>query len=71
MAGRRRRGLSPEERALWNQVAARTTPLRPPDAPVAAELDEVRKAARVWTVFDGEMSGARVAEMLDSTTKRR
>ncbi|MER2510717.1 MAG: Smr/MutS family protein [Amaricoccus sp.] len=44
MAGRRRRGLSPEERALWNQVAARTTPLRPPDAPVAAELDEVPAA---------------------------
>ncbi len=28
MAGRRPRGLSPEERALWQQVASRTSPLR-------------------------------------------
>lgn len=38
---------------------------------LAAELDKVRKDARVWTVFDGEMSGARVAELLDSKTKRK
>ncbi len=29
MAGRRRRGLTAEERALWQQVAARAKPLRP------------------------------------------
>jgi len=41
------------------------------NAILEAELNQVRKAARVWTVFDGEMSGARVAEMLDAKSKRR
>lgn len=39
MAGRRRRGLTAEERALWQQVAARAKPLRPDaaaDAPNGA-----------------------------------
>jgi DNA-nicking Smr family endonuclease len=33
----RRRGLTPDERRLWNQVAATAVPLRPADAPAAAE----------------------------------
>ena len=30
MTGRRRRGLSPEEQALWNRVAEQAAPLHPP-----------------------------------------
>ncbi len=33
MAGRRRRELSPEDRRLWEQIAATATPLRPEAAP--------------------------------------
>lgn len=35
MAGRRNRGLSAEDRALWEKVAAGTRPLQPGPAPVA------------------------------------
>ncbi len=37
---------------------------------LAAELDKVRKEARVWTVFDGDISGARVSELLDSKQRK-
>jgi hypothetical protein len=36
----------------------------------AAELAEVRKAARVWTIFDGDLTGARLAEVLSATQRR-
>jgi DNA-nicking Smr family endonuclease len=35
MAARRRRGLSPEDRRLWQQVTATATPLHAPDEPPA------------------------------------
>jgi hypothetical protein len=37
---------------------------------VAAELAKVRKSARVWTIFDGELSGERLARALDGGKKR-
>jgi DNA-nicking Smr family endonuclease len=40
MAGRRRRSLSAEERALWEQVASGARPLRPPPAGTAVPPPE-------------------------------
>lgn len=36
----------------------------------AAELAEIRKSARVWTIFDGDISGDRLAEVLDQRQRR-
>ena len=35
-----------------------------------AELAEIRKAARVWTVFDGDVSGVRLTELLEPKQRR-
>jgi hypothetical protein len=35
-----------------------------------AELAELRQGARVWTAFDGDVSGARLAELLDQKQRR-
>ena len=37
---------------------------------IEAELVRLRKEGRVWTIFDGDLSGARVAEMLDRPQRR-
>jgi PPIC-type PPIASE domain len=37
---------------------------------IEAELVRLRKESRVWTIFDGDVSGARVAEMLDRPQRR-
>jgi DNA-nicking Smr family endonuclease len=42
---RRRRGISPEERALWDRVAASAKPIRPQRAPFAAEPEMRQKPA--------------------------
>jgi hypothetical protein len=36
-----------------------------------AELKELRSAARVWTIFHGEVNGPRLAELLDENSRRR
>lgn len=35
-----------------------------------AEIAEIRKAARVWTVFDGDVSGVRLTELLEQKQRR-
>jgi hypothetical protein len=35
-----------------------------------AEVDKLRQAARVWTIFDGDLNGERLAEALDGMQKR-
>lgn len=40
-------------------------------AMVEAELKKLRLNARVWTVYDGELAGPRLAEVLDEQQKRR
>jgi hypothetical protein len=37
---------------------------------LAAELREVRKKARVWTIWDGELNGDRLAQVLGDKQKR-
>ena len=37
---------------------------------IEAELKRLRKESRVWTIFDGDLSGPRIAEMLDRPTRR-
>ena len=37
---------------------------------VAAEIAKLRKTARVWTVFDGEINGARLSELLEDKQRR-
>lgn len=37
---------------------------------IEAEMVRLRKASRVWTIFDGDLTGARVAEMLDRPARR-
>jgi hypothetical protein len=37
---------------------------------LAAELTEVRKNARVWTIWDGDLTGERLAEVLTGKQKR-
>jgi hypothetical protein len=34
------------------------------------ELAKIRKTARVWTIFDGDINGDRLAELLDGPTRR-
>jgi hypothetical protein len=40
------------------------------DALLTAELSKLRKTARVWTVWDGELIGDRLAEVLSKKDKR-
>jgi peptidyl-prolyl cis-trans isomerase SurA len=35
-----------------------------------AELEKLRKSAKVWTIFDGDLGGDRLAEVLKSTQRR-
>ena len=37
---------------------------------VEQQLIELRKKSRVWTVFDGHLSGPRLSELLDQPTRR-
>ena len=37
---------------------------------IKGELVRLRKNSRVWTVFDGDISGPRLAELLDQPKKR-
>jgi hypothetical protein len=37
---------------------------------LAAELAEVRKRARVWTIWDGELHGDRLVQVLGDKQKR-
>jgi parvulin-like peptidyl-prolyl isomerase len=37
---------------------------------LTAELQEVRKKARVWTKWDGDLTGERLAEVLSGKQKR-
>jgi hypothetical protein len=37
---------------------------------INAELDKLRKVAKVWTIFDGDLGGDRLAEALNSTQRR-
>ena len=37
---------------------------------IQAEMVKLRKDSRVWTIFDGDLKGARVAEMLDRPKRR-
>jgi parvulin-like peptidyl-prolyl isomerase len=38
---------------------------------ITAELKRLRSAARAWTLFDGDMNGPRLTELLESQNKRR
>lgn len=40
-------------------------------AGIEQELKRLRAGARAWTIFDGDLSGARLCELLDEQTKRR
>jgi hypothetical protein len=37
---------------------------------IQAEIVRLRKASRVWTIFDGDISGPQLAEMLDGKKRR-
>jgi hypothetical protein len=40
-------------------------------AGLEAEMTRLRKAARAWTIFDGDLSGPQLSELLDEQNKRR
>jgi hypothetical protein len=37
---------------------------------VQAEVEKVRKTARVWTIWDGDLAGERLAQALGNKMKR-
>jgi hypothetical protein len=38
---------------------------------LTAELDKLRRSAKVWTIFDGDIGGARLQEALKQDAQRR